>query len=511
MESTKKDTSASALSKPCCQIKSATAPINADPVLVPRQSTNPLHDPPSSPEPKKKRGRRSIKNLLVGPLALFGAGGGGGRASAAWIRNLSSLPSSPASLSTGIINSNIANNTPTPPVSHPSPSSSLTDRAVTPSPPGSDPENPTPIPLVITNNCGETIWPGLATQNGIGPGTGGFELSPRESRRMFVSPDWQGRIWGRTNCSFNADGTGPSNLNGVNGLGFACLTGDCFARLDCEFTGAVPNTLAEFNLIGGLEGKQTFYDISLVDGYNIPLGIIYIPAANTTWIPPNLTNAACIASAGYLSDPSSTGTFYTNSSYPTPFENLQTNRGVASWCPWDLQKYPPNKPGNGIYPYPDDNIQRPVFDPCLSACASTNSPQDCCTGQYNAPEVCRPSLYSEQAKSVCPDAYSYAFDDQTSTFIIPTGGGWEVMFCPRGRSTNILAIFGKELRQIASGGPPPGQGREKYYEELLAVVTNKTYIESVSPKPASLGVSLKSGWRKVLGFVGVVGLMTVLL
>ena len=59
--------------------------------------------------------------------------------------------------------------------------------------------------------------------------------------------------------------------------------------------GQVPTTLAEFNLIGGVDGKQTFYDISLVDGYNIPLGIVYLPAENTTWIPPNLTNCACIA------------------------------------------------------------------------------------------------------------------------------------------------------------------------------------------------------------------------
>ncbi|KAK3996482.1 thaumatin family-domain-containing protein [Cladorrhinum sp. PSN332] len=513
--------SAAAPLKPCCQRKSGTASINADPVLVPGQITHPRGSPPepsSSPLPKRKRGR-SIKKLLVGPLALFSGGGGGRGASAAWIGNLSSLPSSLSSLSTGAVisaavDNNIFNNTSSsssgtaPLVSTPTPASSLTGRAVTPSPPAPDPNSPTPIPLVVTNNCGETIWPGIGTQNGIGPGTGGFELGPRESRRMFVSPDWQGRVWGRTNCSFNADGTAPSNLNGVNGNGAACLTGDCFARLDCEFTGAVPTTLAEFNLIGGMDGKQTFYDISLVDGYNIPLGIIYLPAANTTWIPPNLTNAACIASAGYLSDPSSTGTFYTNSTYPTPFESLQTNRGVASWCPWDLQKYPPNKPGSGVYPYPDDNIQRPIFDPCLSACSSTNSPQDCCTGNYNAPEVCRPSLYSEQAKMVCPDAYSYAFDDQTSTFIIPTGGGWEVMFCPRGRSTNILEVFGKELRQIASGGPPPGQSKEHYYEELMAVVTNRTYIESVSPRPASGGMSLKVGWVN-LGVVGGVVMMAV--
>lgn len=93
-----------------------------------------------------------------------------------------------------------------------------------------------PIPLVVTNACPETIWPGIGTQNGMGPGTGGFVLESRSSRRMFVSPDWQGRVWGRTNCSFNDEGTGPSNLNGVNGNGAACTTGDCFGRLDCQFT-----------------------------------------------------------------------------------------------------------------------------------------------------------------------------------------------------------------------------------------------------------------------------------
>lgn len=326
------------------------------------------------------------------------------------------------------------------------------------------------IPLIIRNACPETIWPGIGTQNGKGPGTGGFELKPRTRMHMAVSPDWQGRVWGRTNCSFNDEGTGPSNLNGVNGNGAACLTGDCFGRLDCQFTGQVPTTLAEFNLIGGYGGKQTFYDISLVDGYNLPLAIVYHPADNTTFIPPNLTNAACIASAGYLGEPARHGTAYTNESFPVPYETFQTNEGVANWCPWDLQEYPPSKPGDGIYPYPDDNIQRPVFDPCLSACSSTRSPQDCCTGEYNDPAACKPSLYSAQAKRVCPDAYSYAFDDQTSTFIIPTGGGWEVVFCPQGRSTNILQTFGDELRSLASGG--------RVTPEMFAVVTNRSYIES---------------------------------
>lgn len=79
------------------------------------------------------------------------------------------------------------------------------------------------IPLVITNKCDSTIWPGLATQAGLGPGTGGFELQPGASKNLTVGSNWQGRIWGRTNCT-------------VNGNSCACQTGDCFAKLDYEFS-----------------------------------------------------------------------------------------------------------------------------------------------------------------------------------------------------------------------------------------------------------------------------------
>lgn len=218
--------------------------------------------------------------------------------------------------------------------------------------------------------------------------------------------------------------------------------------------GATPVTLAEFDLQGGSGGKQVFYDISLVDGYNIPLGLIFIPGNDPRLqeIPPNLTNAACIATAGWLapSAPSGTNGNSTNATYPLPWETKENNQIVADWCPWNLQVKQPTKPGSGVYPYPDDNIQRPTFDPCLSACSKTNSPRDCCTGSYNNRAKCTPPLYAAQAKTVCPDAYSYAFDDQTSTFIIPTGGGWEVQFCPPGRSTNILGTFKSQMQALSS-------------------------------------------------------------
>ena len=72
-----------------------------------------------------------------------------------------------------------------------------------------------------------------------------------------------------------------------------------------------------------------------------------------------------------------------------------------------------------------------------------------------------------------------AYDDQTSTFIVPEGGGFGVVFCPTGRSSNILATLGSELRSIASQG---------YVSPLqLSLLRNTSYIDSLT--------SAASGWR----------------
>jgi hypothetical protein len=226
-------------------------------------------------------------------------------------------------------------------------------------------------------------------------------------------------------------------------------------------------TLAEFLLSGGSDGKHTYYDLSLVDGYNLPVGLTYIPGnGSAIQIPPNLVNAACIATAGYLSNDGSTST---NTTYPLPYDKSTTNEDLQNWCPWPNQVAPPTKPGDGVYPYPDDKIQRPDFSPCMSSCARTNKPQDCCTGKYNSPDKCSGGLYSRGAKSVCPDAYSFAYDDQTSTFIIPNGGGWEITFCPVGRSTNILKTFGAQLSDLSQSG--------KLSPQVMADTQNVTIIE----------------------------------
>ncbi|TKA70343.1 hypothetical protein B0A55_07416 [Friedmanniomyces simplex] len=298
----------------------------------------------------------------------------------------------------------------------------------------------TNIPILISNWCTETIYPAILTQGGTGPSTTGYTAQPNTNQTVYVSSDWQGRVWGRTNCSFSSNGNSGS----------ACTTGDCGGLQACKGPGAPPATLAEFTLAGSQ--SQDFYDISLVDGYNLGLAIVLLPNGNQALqsLDPSTTNPSCVASLeGFAASASSYNPYANNQQFlgtssasPLPFESKQTASTISSWCPWDLQTSPPLAPGDGVYPYPDGSITRPAFDPCISACSKYGDASYCCTGKYNGPNSCSPSYYSKAAKAVCPDAYSYAYDDQTSTFITPSGGGFQVVFCPGGRSTDIIESKG---------------------------------------------------------------------
>lgn len=83
--------------------------------------------------------------------------------------------------------------------------------------------------LRVTNQCSEDIYPAILTQSGVGPDTSGFPLTSGRSRDLTVSADWQGRVWGRTNCTFGQDG------KPMSGQGAAvCSTGDCGQFLECQ-------------------------------------------------------------------------------------------------------------------------------------------------------------------------------------------------------------------------------------------------------------------------------------
>ena len=103
----------------------------------------------------------------------------------------------------------------------------------------------------IINQCSYTVWAAAV------PG-GGQRLDSGQSWSINVNPGTTGgRVWARTGCNFDASGHG------------SCQTGDCGGLLACQAYGTPPNTLAEFAL--NQYAGQDFYDISLVDGFNVPM------------------------------------------------------------------------------------------------------------------------------------------------------------------------------------------------------------------------------------------------
>lgn len=208
--------------------------------------------------------------------------------------------------------------------------------------------------FTFVNNVNQTIWlagwqqtptPVLTTSGWVLPAGGTLTV---------VVPDkWNGRFWGRTGCSF--DGTGHGH----------CETGDCGGVFQCKGYGAIPATLAEYNL-NAWQGMD-FYDVSMVDGSNLPMFINITSGGTKDKISPT----GCVA-AGCT----------------TP---------VA--CPSALVV-----PGG-----------------CESACGKLGGDQYCCRGQWASRSACDPTQwqpedYAAVFKKAEPYAYSYSDDDATSTF-----------------------------------------------------------------------------------------------
>nr|CBJ55937.1 pathogenesis related gene 5 [Bupleurum kaoi] len=211
--------------------------------------------------------------------------------------------------------------------------------------------------FTITNNCDKTIWPAALSGGGSQPSTTGFELASKATNSIDIPAPWTGRIWARTFC------------------GATCLTGECGkGGGPCNGAGGNPPvTLVEFTLNG--DGGNDFYDVSNVDGFNLPVSVAP-------------ENSGC----------------------PT------------TSCPGDINN---GCPGNQAVRGPDGAVIA-----CNSACTAFRRPEDCCTGEFNNPDKCKPSDSSRYFKGKCPQAYSYAYDDKSSTFTCPTGPNYKITFCP---------------------------------------------------------------------------------
>jgi hypothetical protein len=193
----------------------------------------------------------------------------------------------------------------------------------------------------VINRCKDTLWPAAL------PG-GGARLDPGQTWAVEIPAGTaSARMWARTGCTFDSSGRGT------------CQTGDCAGALQCTVSGKTPATLAEYTL-----GNPDYLDISLVDGFNVPMS------------------------------------FQCSGKGPVCAADINTS------CPSELKV-----PGG-----------------CLSACERFGGIVYCCQGAFT--DKCPPTNYSMFFKTLCPDAYSYAKDDQTSTFTCPQGSNYDIVLCP---------------------------------------------------------------------------------
>jgi len=119
--------------------------------------------------------------------------------------------------------------------------------------------------LQFVNKCPYTVWPGSQVGAGVTPPlNGGWEMAAGSTQNIQVADTLtSGRFWGRTGCSWTSSTT------------FQCNTGDCNRQGNNGFqcNGGAPDSASWVELtLGGPNGVD-WYDLSLVDGYNLPVAI----------------------------------------------------------------------------------------------------------------------------------------------------------------------------------------------------------------------------------------------
>jgi hypothetical protein len=337
---------------------------------------------------------------------------------------------------------------------------------------GGSSSTPTPTPpppssngsrtFTFQNHCGYDVWvggegnpvaPPVACSAGcpadsvcntanqlctyVVPSASNWEVAPGQSMALDLPPAWGGRFWPRTECT---------TANGHT----TCATGDCAGNLECPVGvgGAPPATLAEFTVTTPSHGSD-FYDVSDVDGSNVPLSIAPTPGTFDPTPPPGA-----------------------NVPYYCQTPGCTSNCGSLPACPWNLPSTCPaelqdNDPGHYVGCRSANQVcavdpSNPTLD-CANeddlygctgggpngvsgSCYSEGASATCCgCPSWSPPGACqstnprwtppsRPGTYAQVLKNACPTAYSFPYDDLTSTFTCQGSSSantsYTITFCP---------------------------------------------------------------------------------
>lgn len=237
-----------------------------------------------------------------------------------------------------------------------------------------------PVSQCSQSGCGPKLV--KCTKGPAIPYDGGFRLDPGQSKAVEAQSGWQLTMWARTGC------TGSDN-------DLTCETGTCKSAFDgkgklaCGGIGSdYPATKGEIKFDGG--GGCDFYDVSLNDGFNVPMTIA--PVKDTT------RPGTC--SSGKYQCGIAGGSVNLNSILPASlsefaFKTVKGDTvGILSACKYTVQK---------------DGKEN------LAVC--------CPAAEGYTSDKCHPETWPANLQNIknffktnLPNAYSWTYDDPTSTF-----------------------------------------------------------------------------------------------
>lgn len=244
--------------------------------------------------------------------------------------------------------------------------------------------------ITIRNSCQFDIWIASIPNSGERPLLDGIvKLPPGKSYGYKVPTEgWSGRFWPKTGC---------------DSLGQSCTTGQAIPP--CPRDGCEPPADTKVEFFFGAQGsnKPPYYDISLVDGYSLPVKIEPEGNSSTSCAP---TTCSLDLSSCPQNEISNIG-------------DLQVVRGSdVVQCLSPCKKW--------TWPKPLGKGQNEKVEPGLSVC---------CPNPPVSPEACRTGIveqtkYVKNVHETCPTAYSYAFDDDHGLHTCDIGTRFDVTFCP---------------------------------------------------------------------------------
>lgn len=242
--------------------------------------------------------------------------------------------------------------------------------------------------LSVTNQCDFPVWMATIPNANIAPlSDNTVQLSTGQSHDYSIpSSGWAGRFWPKVGC----------DSNGLN-----CAAGEAIPP--CPPSGCQPpaDTKVEINFPNLDSTDQSWYNISLVDGYSLPVEIK----------PRGEESGSCITTECKIS------LAECPQNETQDLGDLRVfNNGNAVQCLAPCKKW--------NYPSPYGLGKPETEAPGVDLCCPYDDVERCRTG------IVAQTNYVQTVHSLCPTAYSYAYDDEAGLHSCLTQESFDVTLCP---------------------------------------------------------------------------------